>query len=132
VVHDEVGDDAHAALVRGVDQLDEVAEVAELREDLQEVADVVATVAKWRLVDRQQPDAVDAKPVQVVELLGQAADVTGPVAVGVVEAANQDFVEDGALVPERVTRLLDPVNHLDGHARHPITDCRPSLTAPHH
>ena len=69
VVHDEVGDDAHAALVRRVDELDEVTEVAELRQDLQEVADVVAAVAQRRLVDRQQPDAVDAEPVQVVELL---------------------------------------------------------------
>ena len=90
-----------------LDELDEVAEVAELRQHLQVVADVVAAVAQRRLVDRQQPDAVDAEPLQVVELLGQAAQVAGAVAVAVVEAADEHLVEDGALVPERVaTRLL--------------------------
>ena len=38
-------------------------------------------------VHRQQPDAVDAEPLQVVELLGQPAEVAGAVAVAVEEAA---------------------------------------------
>jgi hypothetical protein len=83
----------------------EVAEVAELRQDLEEVGDVVAAVAQRRLVDRQQPQAVDAEPLQVVHLVGQAADVAGAVAAGVVEAADQHLVEDRALVPVRVVGL---------------------------
>jgi hypothetical protein len=86
VVHDQVGDDAHPALVRLVHELHEVAEVAELRQHLHEVADVVAAVAQRRLVDRQQPDAVDAEPLQVVELAVRPADVAGAVAVAVGEA----------------------------------------------
>ena len=77
----------------------EVAEVAELRQHREEVADVVAAVAQRRLVERQQPEAVDAEPLQVVELLDQAAEVAGAVAVGVGEAADEHLVEDGALVP---------------------------------
>jgi hypothetical protein len=105
VVHDQVGDDPDPAVVRLVDELHEVAEVAELRQDLEEVGDVVAAVAQRRLVDRQQPQAVDAEPLQVVHLVGQAADVAGAVAAGVVEAADEHLVEDRALVPGGVVAL---------------------------
>ena len=70
--------------------------------DLGEVGDVVAAVAQRRGVERQQPDAVDPEPLQVVELLGQAAEVARAVAVGVEEAADVDLVEDGALEPQRL------------------------------
>jgi hypothetical protein len=50
-----------------------------------EVGDVVAAVAQRRLEHRQEPDAVDAQPLQVVELLGQPAEVPGAVAVAVEE-----------------------------------------------
>lgn len=46
VVHDEVDDHAHAALVRGIDELHEVGEIAELRQYRGVVGDVVAAVAE--------------------------------------------------------------------------------------
>ena len=72
VVHDQVGDDPHAPLVGLLDQLDGVGQVAVLGQDGPEVADVVAAVAERRLVERQQPQAVDAEPLEVVELGGDA------------------------------------------------------------
>src|SRR5919198_2436066 len=69
---------------------------------LLEAGDVVAAVAQRRLVERQEPDAVHAEPLQVVELLGEPAEVARAVAVGVVEAADVDLVEDGRLEPERL------------------------------
>ena len=78
VVHDQVGDDADAAAVGRVEQLDEVVDGAELGQHLVEVADVVAAVAQRRVVERRQPKTVDAKPFQVVEAFGQAAQVTAP------------------------------------------------------
>ena len=104
VVHDEVGDDADAAPVRGVEQVDEIVDGAELGQHLVEVADVVAAVAQRRVVERRQPKTVDAKPLQVVELFGQAAQVTGAVGVGVVERAHQHLVEHRALEPGAVLR----------------------------
>src|SRR4029079_13261450 len=93
--------------------------VTELRQHLQEVADVVAAIAQRRLVDRQQPDAVDAQPLEIVELLRQAANVAGAVRVGIVKAADQNFVENRALVPKRVTRLFDAVDDpVVGSTRH--------------
>ena len=78
--------------------------------DRVEVGDVVAAVPERRGVHREQPDAVDAEPLQVVELLGQAAEVAGAVVVPVEETADVDLVEDRGLEPERVT--LEPVARL--------------------
>ena len=77
VVHDEVGDDAQPALVRGLDELADVLDRPVVGMDVVVVGDVVAAVAQRRLVHRQQPDAVDAEPLQVVELLDQPAEVAG-------------------------------------------------------
>ena len=67
-------------------------------------ADVVAAVAQRRRVERQQPEAVDAQPLQVVEPLGEAPQVAAAVAAGVVEAPHEDLVEHRPLVPPRVVR----------------------------
>ena len=106
VVHDEVGDDPDAALVRLVDEGDEVADVPVVGQHRHEVGDVVAAVAQRRGVDRQQPDAVDAEPLQVVQPGRQPAQVTGAVAGRVREAADEHLVEHRALVPLRVEGLV--------------------------
>ena len=80
VVHDQVGDDPDAPLVRLVDERDEIADVPVLAEHGHEVGDVVAAVAKRRGVNGQQPDAVDAEPLQVVQPGRQPAQVAGAVA----------------------------------------------------
>jgi hypothetical protein len=72
-----------------------------------EVGDVVAAVAQRRGVHRQQPDDVDAEPLQVVELLRQPAEVAVAVAGAVVEPAQVDLVEDRGLEPQRVR--LEPL-----------------------
>ena len=112
VVHDEVGDHPQTALVRLVDEGAEVLDRPVVRVDAEEVGDVVAAVAKRARVGGQQPDAVDAEPLQVVELLGETAEVAGAVVVRVEEPAQMDLVEDGSLEPERIA--LEPVPSL-GH-----------------
>ena len=107
VVHHEVRDHADPALVRLLDELAEVLDRSVVGMDREEVGDVVAAVAQRRRVHRQQPDAVDAEPLQVVELVDEPAEVAGAVVVAVEEAADVDLVEDGALEPERVA--LEPL-----------------------
>ena len=104
VIHDEIGDDADAATVRGVQQLDEIVDGAELGQHLVEVADVVATVAQRRVVERRKPKTVDAKPLEVVELFGQPAQITGAIGVGVVERPHQHLIEHRTLEPGAVLR----------------------------
>ena len=83
--------------------------------DVVEVRDVVAAVAQRARVERQQPDAVDADLLQVVELVGEPAEVAGAVVVAVVEAAQVDLVEDRRLEPLRLA--LEPVPGL-AHSGH--------------
>ncbi len=109
VVHDEVDDHAHAALMGGVDELHEVGQVAELRQHRGVVGDVVTAVAQRRLEEGRQPQAVDSQPLEVVELGGQTFQVTDAVPVAVLEGADEDLVEDGAFEPVGVPVLCGGV-----------------------
>ena len=105
VIHDEVDDHAHAALVGGVHELHEVGEVAELRQHGGVVRDVVTTVPQRGLEERWQPEAVDAEPLEVVQLGGETFEVADAVAVGVLEGPYEYLVEDGALEPVGIAVL---------------------------
>ena len=99
VVDDELGDDAQAAAVRLDDEGAEVVERAVRRVHVLVVGDVVAVVAQRRRVERQQPDGVDAERLDVVEPLGQAAEVADAVAVGVGVGLDVQLVDDRVAVP---------------------------------
>src|SRR5215813_15460896 len=90
-----------------LNQLEEVADGAEVGQDRREVRDVIPAVAEWRVVDRQQPDAIDPEPLQVVEPGDQAPQIAGAVPVGVVETADEDLIEDRMLVPPRIAWLVE-------------------------
>ena len=107
VVHDEVSDHADAVLVRLLDEDAEVLDRSVVGVDLVEVGDVVAAVSERRRIERQQPDAVDAEPLQVVELLRSPRKSPDAVVVRVEERARVDLVEDRRLEPERLA--LEPV-----------------------
>ena len=96
VVHDEVDDDPHAAGVHLLDELGEVGHGAVLAGDRGVVGDVVAAVAQRARVERRQPQAVDAEPLQVVEPVDQAPQVAAALARGVGERAQHDLVEHRA------------------------------------
>src|SRR5437868_11287012 len=87
--------------MRLIDELAEVVDRSVVGVNREEVRDVVAAVPKRGDVHRQQPDAVDAEPLQEVELVDQPAEVARPVVVAVEEPADVDLVEDGALEPDR-------------------------------
>ena len=101
VVHDQVEDHPKAGGVGGLHQVVEVRLRAEPWIDRGVVADVVADVLAGRRVDGRQPDGIHAQPVraQVAEVLDDPAQVTGPVAIGVREAARVDLVDDAATPP---------------------------------
>ncbi len=102
VVHDQVRDDPDAALVRLLDQGHRVVHGPVVGMDLEEVGDVVAAVAQRGGVERQQPEAVDAQPLQVVQLGSQPAQVAVAVRGGVEEAAHEHLVDHRTSVPLRI------------------------------
>ena len=99
VAGDEVEQDAEASLVRRRDERVEVVERPEDRVDRRVVGDVVAEVRERRGIDRREPERVGAEPDEVVEPLLDPAQVTDPVAVGILERAWVDLVDDGVFPP---------------------------------
>jgi hypothetical protein len=88
--------------VMTLEEVLEVAQAAVVRVDGGVVGDVVAVVLERRGVEGQQPHGGDAQVLQVVELLGQAAEVPDAVSVRVEEGLGMDLVEDRVPVPELV------------------------------
>jgi hypothetical protein len=107
VVDHQVDDHADAPVVGLVQQFGEVAEAAEPRVDGVVVGDVVAAVATRRRVDRVEPQAGDAEPVEVVEPADQAPEVTAAVLGGVRVRLDVDAVDDSLLVPMLLAHLID-------------------------
>jgi hypothetical protein len=103
VVHDEVDDHPDAALVCLGDEVPEVVDGAALGEDRGVVGHVVPAVAQGRGEERRHPEAVDPEPLEVVQLLHQASEVTRAVRVGVTERPDEHLVEQGGLEPVGLT-----------------------------
>ncbi len=85
-----------------------VREIAEVRVDVSVVRDVVAPVQIRGGVDGRQPDAIDAEPSQVVEMLDDPSEVADPVAVRVREGPNVDLVQDPVAPPSGIVVRHEP------------------------
>ena len=105
VVRHDVDDHLDAGFMRGGGHRVEIGHGAEARVHVAVVDHVVAAVGQVGRVERAQPDRVDAEILQVIHFLGDAGDVSQPVAVHVFEAARVDLVDDG-LLPPIVTHVI--------------------------
>jgi len=74
------------------------------------VGDVVATVLAGRGLERHEPQRRDAETLQVVQAPAQPLEIPDAVAVGILEGADGEAVDDRVLVPE-------VVDHDEGPAR---------------
>jgi len=102
VVDDQLDHDLHVAGVGFVEELLEVGDGAVGGIDVGVVGDVVAVVAEWRGEEGENPEAGDAKILEVVELGDEALEVADAVGVGVGEGADVQLVDDRVFVPEWV------------------------------
>src|SRR5258708_26391334 len=102
MVGHQLADDADATPVRLLDEGIGVPQRSEQWIDIRVVGDVVAVIAHWRWVERQQPYRVDAEVLQVWELFDEAAKVAAAVRIAVIESAERNLVDDRVLVPQRV------------------------------
>ena len=99
VVDDQVHHELDAVLVRGFEQLIEVFHGAELGHDGAVVGDVVAVIVVRGRVDGGEPQHLNAQVGEVRNLLGNAGQIADAVAVGVVEGAGVNLVDNGFLPP---------------------------------
>ena len=84
------------------DQFGEVLDRAVGGVDRDEIRNVVPIVAKWRRIQRHDPEAVDAKIADVVEFFDHPANVPEAVARTVEERLDRDLVDHGVLEPQLV------------------------------
>ena len=103
VVGDQLNDNAQPAAVCFGDQRPHVVQRAVIGMDGEEIRDVIAIVSQRRGEDGQHPDRVHAQPLEVVQLAGQAGQVADAVAVAVGIGPDENLVEDGVTVPERIS-----------------------------
>jgi hypothetical protein len=102
VIDDQLDENPDVPRVRGADQLREIVERAVGRVDVAVVGDVVSVVAQRRRKEGEQPEARDADPLQVVELLRDALEIADAVVVAVEERLDVRLIDDRVLVPERI------------------------------
>ena len=107
VVDDELGDDAKAALLRFLDEALEILHRPEIGIDVAVIGDVIAVVAAWRGIERQQPQRGDAEILQIWKFLGQPGKVADAVIVTVGEGLDVELIDDGILVPELIGAGVD-------------------------
>jgi hypothetical protein len=79
---------------------DEIPKGAEPRIDRIEIRDVVAIVAVRGRIEGKKPHAGRAERLDMVEAIGQTAEIADAVAVRVHEGLDVDAIDDGVLVPE--------------------------------
>ena len=73
MIGDKIEHQAHASLVGLVDQLPQILFAPKARLDLKVIADVISMVG-GTTKDRREPDGVEAKLLDMVQLLGHAKD----------------------------------------------------------
>src|SRR5574339_343376 len=105
MVEHEIGNDSHAAAMRLIQKPTDVSQRAVLAEDPSIVGHVVAVVSQRRREKREEPDAVDSQPLQIVQLLREAGKVSDAVLVPVEKGLHRKLIEHGVLVPEWIHLL---------------------------
>ncbi len=117
VVGDEVEQEPQPPAVRLGDQLGDIVQAPEAGVDAGEVGDVVAAVGQRRGIHGREPERVDAECGEIVQPAHDPADVADPVAVGVLEGAGVDLVDDRVGPPLLNKRGQTPFVHKRSTAR---------------
>ncbi len=102
VVQHQFGDDAQPAPVRLAQKGFEIAQRAVHRMHVAIIGDVVAVVLERRRIKRQQPDRRHAEVLDVIQLFASARENRPRRRRRVVKRADMHFVNDAALIPERL------------------------------
>src|SRR5437660_71219 len=75
------------------------------------VRNVVAVVFEWRRIKRQKPYSRDAKVLEIIQFLGQPAEVADAVVIAVVKRTDVQFVNDRILVDRMKLQTLIGLQH---------------------
>ena len=99
VVDNEVHDELDAGFMCRIEKRVEVRHRAEVLHDGAVVGDVIAIVVVGGLVDRGEPDDVDAELLEIRDAARDTRQVADAIAVRILEAARIDLIDDGLFPP---------------------------------
>src|SRR5215472_15978089 len=102
MVQHHFNDHANIALMGGIEECLEIVEVAVGGIYRAVVRNVVTIVSHGGRKKRHEPNRIDTKFLEVVQFLGQTAEVSIAVASAVVKSPHVDLIDDCVLVPKRV------------------------------
>src|SRR6516225_2998342 len=103
VVHDQLDHHLETAVVSGRQKLPEVVNRAIHRMDVQIIGDVVAVILQRGRKEGQEPQASDTEVLKVIHFLNQTREVTDSIAIAVLKCADVQLIDNGILIPERVS-----------------------------
>ena len=72
------------------------------------IPDIVAGILEGGVVDGVEPQGVAAQALDIVQLFGDAVEVTDAIAVGVLEGLGVDFVKDCVFQPGCAHKIIPP------------------------
>ncbi len=112
-----VDDDLQAQSMRLGHHRVEIGERPEHRIDVAIVGDVIAHIRHRRGEEGRKPDRIDAEGGDIGQPFRHALEVADPIAVGVLEGARIDLVDDGAAPPIGIALLGLGLGRALRHAR---------------
>src|SRR5665213_2646509 len=124
VVGDQFDHDLQTAVVGGVQDGLKILQRAVAGMHGHVVGNVVAVVAQWRGKKWKQPDACDAKLLQIIQLLQQSLEISDAIVVGVLKRLHMELVNDGVLIPERIERAACLLQKVAPSIRNAACKCR--------
>ena len=92
VVDNQIHDDVHITLFGLCKQAVHRFQITKKRIDIIVIGDVVSLIHKWGLVYRRNPDNIDSKILQVIELSDDAFKITDSVSIAIRKAFRPDLV----------------------------------------
>src|SRR5437764_11048273 len=99
VVGHKVQDDLKAATVSLVKQGIQVLKSSEERMNIDVIAYVVAKIGHGRRIDGGEPDGVNTEPAHVIQLAGDAREISHSITIAIEKTARVDLINHTRLPP---------------------------------
>ena len=99
MVHHQIHDELHAALMHTVQHLTECLHTAELRSDVHIIRNIIAAVGSGGRIDGRKPDAVTPQTFEIIQFFQNAPQIAHTVTVAVLKAPGPDLIEHHVFIP---------------------------------
>ncbi len=104
MIDDQLDHHLHVALVRRVKEQLKVVHRPVRRVHIGIVRDVISVIPQRRRHERQNPQARHAQVLQIIQPRHQPLKIADPVIVRVRERTHVQLIDNGVLIPKRITR----------------------------